>query len=53
MYYWKRLDDSSEGSVEILMDVPSFLEIGNELCRVYLNKIRINKKVKSKNSELC
>ena len=56
MYYWKRLDNSSEGSIEILMDVPSFSNtkgIGNQLCRVYLSKIRINKKVKSKKFRAC
>tara|TARA_B100001964_G_C14075741_1_gene527895 strand:- start:421 stop:783 length:363 start_codon:yes stop_codon:yes gene_type:complete len=47
IYYWQKLDNSTEGSVEILMNVPSFSNIkgvGNGLCRVYLSKIRIKKK---------
>lgn len=55
-YYWKKLDDISEGSVEILMDVPSFSNtkgIGNGLCRVYLSKIRIKKKLRSKKFRAC
>ncbi len=56
MYYWKKLDNSAEGSIEILIDVPSFSntkEIGNDLCRVYLSKIRIKKKLKSKKFRAC
>ena len=56
MYYWKRLDNSTEGSIEVLMDVPSYSNtkgIGNGLCRVYLSKIRIKKKVKSKKFRAC
>jgi len=56
IYYWKKLDNRSEGSVEVLMDVPSFSNIkgiGDSLCRVYLSKIRIKKKVKLKKFRAC
>ena len=56
IFYWQKLDNSSEGSIEILMDVPSYSNIkgiGNGLCRVYLSKIRIKKKEKSKTFRAC
>lgn len=56
MYYWKKIDNSTEGSIKILMDVPAFSNtkgIGNGLCRVYISKIRIKKKVKSKKFRAC
>ena len=56
IFYWQKLDSSSEGSIEILMNVPSFSNIkgvGNGLCRVYLSKIRIKKTKKSKTFRAC
>ncbi len=56
IFYWQKIDNSSEGSIEILKDVPSFSNtkgIGNALCRVYLSKIRIKKREKSKSFRAC
>ena len=55
-FKWQNSQNSTEGEIKILMDKPSYTNskgIGSDLCRVYISKIKIKKKKKTKNLELA
>jgi len=55
-FKWQNSKNSNEGEIKILMDKPSYTNskgIGSELCRVYISKIKIKKKEKTKKFRAC
>lgn len=56
IFKWNNSKNLTEGKIQILIDKPTFRNtkgIGSELCRIYISKIKIKKKEKTKKFRAC